>query len=34
MDLIDSPELFQAAGESILQNAIDFAAAQVYAGRI
>jgi uroporphyrinogen decarboxylase len=32
MDLIDAPDLFQTAGEAILQNAIDFAAAQVEAG--
>jgi MtaA/CmuA family methyltransferase len=32
MDLIDRPELFLAAGEIIVQNAIQFAIAQVQAG--
>jgi MtaA/CmuA family methyltransferase len=32
MDLIDSPNLFEKAGQVILQNAIDFAAAQMQAG--
>ncbi len=32
LDLIDKPEMFVKAGEVIVQNAIDFAAAQVKAG--
>ena len=32
MDLIDRPELFLAAGEIIVQNAISFAVAQIQAG--
>jgi len=32
LDLIDNPELFVEAGEVIIQNAIDFAVAQIRAG--
>lgn len=32
MDLIDAPELFQTAGEILLQNAINFSVAQIHAG--